>query len=83
MTLTQFTMKQTYKLIDADRLSDMLIRLDRAIEICENAKPINWDTYDETVDPLTTHPGALGHAQGALSWLKQDLELFTSDASII
>ena len=62
----------------------MLLRLDRAISICENARPINWDTYDsDVIDPLTTHPGALGHAQGALSWLKQDLELFTSDADII
>ena len=77
-------MTQTYKLIDANRVKDMLIRLDRAIEICENAKPIDWNTYDSDVtDPLTTHPGALGHAQGALSWLKQDLELFTSDADII
>ena len=77
-------MKQTYKLIDADRVTDMLLRLERAIEICDNAKPINWDEYDsDTVEPLKTYPGALGHAQGALSWIKQDLELFTSDADII
>ena len=77
-------MTRTYKLIEAARLTDMLLRLETAIEICENAKPINWDTYDsETIDARTTYPGALGHAQGALSWIKQDLELFTSDADII
>ena len=73
-------MKQTYKLIEKQRVEDMMLRLKTAIDICENAKPINWDTYDsETIDAKTTYPGALGHAQGALSWILQDLEVFTSD----
>ena len=73
-------MTQTYKLIEKQRHENMVLRLKTAIEICENAKPINWDTYDsETIDAKTTYPGALGHAQGALSWVLQDLEVFTSD----
>ena len=73
-------MTQTYKLIEKQRHENMVLRLKTAIEICENAKPINWDTYDsETIDAKTTYPGALGHAQGALSWILQDLEVFTSD----
>ena len=73
-------MTQTYKLITTQRVDDMVLRLKKAIDICENAKPINWDTYDsDTVDAKTTYPGALGHAQGALSWVLQDLELFATN----
>ena len=77
-------MTQTYKLISKQRHEDMVLRLKKAIEICENAKPINWDNYDpDTVDAKTTYPGALGHAQGALSWVLQDLELYASDSDIL
>ena len=53
-----------------------MLRLQTAIDICENAKPIDWDTYNpETDDAKTTYPGALGHAQGMLQWVLCDLEL--------
>ena len=66
-------MTTQFKLLSAAQHTAMLLELQKAIEICENAHPVPWDEYDN-VEPTETYPGAVGYTQATLMSLKGTLE---------